>query len=280
MLLALIANERAGSRTTRAALETELRGLGADVRCFGPHQLDDAVAVAPDRLVAAGGDGTIGAAAGAAADAGIPLAVIPAGTANDFARGLEIPADIPAACRIAVEGATLRRLELGRMDGRPFVNVASTGLAAEAAERAEALKPRLGPLAYLLGALWAGARSAPVGCRVSANGQEVFAGEAWQVIVAVSGRFGGGSSVDAADPDDGLLDVAVVPGGSRRHLPRYGLRMRSGAIADDPRVCHARGDSVRLDVAPREAWNVDGEVLRHGPAELTVERQAFAVVLP
>ena len=54
---------------------------------------------------------------------------------------------------LAVDGHGLRRLELGRLgDGRPFVNVASAGLASVAARRAAPLKPRLGPLAYAVGA--------------------------------------------------------------------------------------------------------------------------------
>ena len=95
----------------------------------------------------------------------------------------------------------LRRLELGRLaDGRPFVNVASAGLASVAARRAAPLKPRLGPLAYAVGAVRAAATAAPLRCTVRADGETVYEGAAWQVIVAVTGAFGGGSDVGAADP--------------------------------------------------------------------------------
>ena len=76
------------------------------------------------------------------------------------------------------------------MGARPFVNVASGGLAAVAARRAHPLKKRLRQLAYLWGAVRAGAVLGPVGCRVRCDGRELFRDEAWQVIVACSGAFG------------------------------------------------------------------------------------------
>src|SRR6185312_5787857 len=95
--------------------------------------------------------------------------------------------------------------------GRPFVNVASAGLASVAARNAQPLKPRLGPLAYGVGAARAAASEQPLPVTVRADGREVFAGACWQVIVAVSGAFGGGSGVAEARPDDGVLDVVALP---------------------------------------------------------------------
>ena len=57
----------------------------------------------------AGGDGSIAPAAAAAGAAGLPLAVIPAGTANDFAHGMKLPLDLDEACRLAVQGTRPRR---------------------------------------------------------------------------------------------------------------------------------------------------------------------------
>ena len=64
---------------------------------------------------------------------GVPLAVVATGTANDFARRMGLSDDLGTACRLAVRGTRLRRLDLARIDGRPFVNVASAGLAPAAA---------------------------------------------------------------------------------------------------------------------------------------------------
>ena len=155
----------------------------------------------PDRIVVAGGDGTIGPVAALAGRLGVPLAVIPAGTANDFARAHGLPSDPVDAAELAASGTSLEALELGRLaDGRPFVNVASAGLASVAARTAQPLKHRLGPLAYGVGAARAAVSNRPLEVTVRADGEEVYAGGAWQAIVAVSGAFGGGSGVREADP--------------------------------------------------------------------------------
>ena len=81
-----------------------------------------------------------------ASELGVPLGVIPGGTANDFARVNGLPFDPVEAARLAATGTELRPLELGRLaDGRPFVNSAAAGLASVAARRAQPLKSRYGP---------------------------------------------------------------------------------------------------------------------------------------
>ena len=193
--VALVANPESGLNTDRTALEAELRSAGAEVVVFDLDQLEDAAACGVDRLVVAGGDGMLGPAAEAAQAAGVPLALVPTGTANDFARGMGISLDPAEACRVAVRGERTRTLDLARMDGRPFVNTASVGLSANAADRAVPLKKVIGRFAYMFGALYAGFVESPVPCRVYCDGEVLFMGRAWQVIVANSGRFGAGSSV-------------------------------------------------------------------------------------
>src|SRR3954471_6207350 len=93
---------------------------------FALAELDQVEAMAPERIVACGGDGTIAPVAVLAGRLGVPLAVIPAGTANDFARAHGLPSDLKVARELAFHGVNTRPLELGRLaDGRPFVNVAS-----------------------------------------------------------------------------------------------------------------------------------------------------------
>src|SRR4051812_17465223 len=109
-----------------------MRAHGAEASVFGcePADLERAEAAAPERLVVAGGDGTIGPVADLAGRLDVPLGVVPGGTANDFARATGLPLDPVEAAVVAVTGSRLRRFELGRLgDGRPFVNVASAGLA-------------------------------------------------------------------------------------------------------------------------------------------------------
>jgi diacylglycerol kinase (ATP) len=185
--VALVANEDSGSSDPERCAEC-LRSFGAQVRRFRIGEIEEAIVSGVDRVVVAGGDGSIAPVAAAAGAAGIPVAVVPAGTANDFARRMELPDALADACRLAVRGTELRELELGWLNReRPFVNVASAGLPAPAAEKAGGLKRLVGPLAYALGAVSAGLTAKPLTCLVDCDGRELLAGEAWQVTVAASG---------------------------------------------------------------------------------------------
>ena len=282
MRLALVANDAAGSGVTAEQVAGRLRARGADVTAVvGVREPERAAATEPDRIVVAGGDGSIGPAAAAAGRTGIPLAVVPTGTANDFARALELPLDLAEACALAVDpGARLRALDLARAGRRPFVNAASAGLSVIAARRARRFKPSLGPLAYAVGALRAGLAAHPLECRVAVDGAEHFAGRAWQVIVAGTGAFGGGSQVDAADESDGRLDVAVLEAGPRAALVRRAWGMRRGDVTDQAGVRHARGRRIEVDGPAADEFNVDGEVVSLHPACFETGGERFRVVCP
>jgi diacylglycerol kinase family enzyme len=291
--LVLIANPRAGTAPAPARLRALLAGGGAEVASVAIEEVADGdggelrdgaldalrAAGPPDRVVVAGGDGSIGPAALCAAQLGVPLAVVAAGTANDFARAKALPLDVDDACMLARDpAAATRHAELGLADGRPFVNAAAAGLSVVAARAARPHKPRLGPLAYAVGALRAGATAAPLHCTVSCDGRERFAGRAWQVVVGATGAFGGGSEIGGARLDDGLLDVAVVPAGSRLGLVRRAYGMRAGHLTAQEGVAHERGGVVEVQVAGRVPFNVDGELCRCEPGRFTLRPGGFQVV--
>jgi len=275
--VALIANRDSGGGLDTGPLVAAMERHGAEVAEFALGDLEQVAGV--DRVVVAGGDGSIACVAEVAGRLGVPLGVIPVGTANDYARATGLPRDRVAAAELAVRGTELRRYELGRLgDGHPFVNVASAGLASVAARRADPLKPRLGPLAYAAGAVHAAVAAAPLRCTVRADDATVFDGEAWQVIVAVTGAFGGGSGVGAADPSDGVLDVTVIPAGSRIGLARRAWGLKRHTIAEQGGVEHHRGDVIAVDVPPGTEFNADGEVRDAGLDRVTVERDAYSLV--
>jgi diacylglycerol kinase (ATP) len=274
-----VANPRSGSCDPLAVAE-QLRSLGARVETFEVGEAERAAAAGCDRLAVAGGDGSIAPAAAAAGAAGIPLAVIPAGTANDFARRMGLPVDRAAACRLAVCGDSLRDMELGWMEARPFVNVASAGLPGPAARRAKRWKKPLGPLGYAAGALAAGASASAVPVEVECEGSTVFDGEAWQVTVAASGAFGAGSSIAEADPHDGALDVVAVAAGPRPGLVALAYRLRSGGLARHRRARRGRCASALVRVPDGTEWNVDGEIVSAGTSRFRGEAHAFRLVSP
>ncbi|MCW3017092.1 MAG: diacylglycerol kinase catalytic region [Solirubrobacterales bacterium] len=262
MRMLLIANPASGSGVDADTMSSRLKKLGADPVLVPAKDLGGRHPVGPgadgaQRVVAAGGDGTLGPAAELAARLDVPLAVVPTGTANDLARALGLPLDdLDAALTLAVTGTRTRLVDLAHAGPTPFLNAASAGLSVHATQRAEPLKRPLGPLAYAAGALHAGLRATPVGVRVGVDDEPVYVGAAWQVIVAGTGAFGGGSEFDEAEP--GALDVAVLTGGPRLGLVRRAYGMRKGGLAAQPGVLHARGSTVTV-AGPRR-FNVDGDV--------------------
>ena len=276
MRVALLANPRSGGSTETAAIEGRLVAHGATVRALDDHDYDAGDA---DRIAVAGGDGSVGPAAQMAARARVALAVIPTGTANNFARAMEIPDGVDEACALAATGERLRPVELCRMDGRPFVNAASAGLAVAAARRAQPFKRALGPLSYALGAAAAGLREPSASCRVTCDGERLFEGRAWQVVVAGTGAFGPGSGVGPTDHRDGLFDVVVVEAGSRLALVRRAYGLQRGTITLQDGVRHRRAAQVEFE-GPAD-FNVDGEIVSAGSStSFAIERAAFSLVVP
>ncbi len=277
--VALVVSAGSGAGVARAELVARLEALGASVEAFEREEAERAAGSGAERLVVAGGDGSVGPAAAAAGDAGLPLAVIPVGTANNFARTAGVPADLQPACALAVRGRELRPMELGRAGDVPFVNLASAGLAPVAARRAERWKPVLGPTAYSVGAAAAAIATPPLDCRVTdANRGTAFEGPAWQVMIAVSGGFGAGIRVEPADTSDGQLDLVVLPAGPRRELVRRGYRLRAGELVTQPGVLHARSPAFEVEVPKGAPFNVDGEVVELGPTRFAVKRAGFELV--
>lgn len=149
--ITVVMNAGAGSddiTAARVAIETALRGRDLEVRLARhPREIvSQARQAARSRagvLAAAGGDGTLNAVACVARDYALPFGVIPLGTFNYFARGLGIPTEVAAAAQNVATGH-IRRLPVGEVNGRLFLNNASIGLYRRLIEQREVDKQRFG----------------------------------------------------------------------------------------------------------------------------------------
>lgn len=280
--IALLANPDAGGGIGPDTLAGAFAELGVEVSTFPLRLAAEAARSGVDRVVVAGGDGSVGPAAAAAAAAGVDLAVVATGTANDFSRWLGLPAELDEACALAARGTTVRAVDLGRFGEQPFVNAASAGLGAGAAERAAPLKRFLGPLAYPIGGIGAGLGGPTVHATVTVDGEERFSHDAWQVTVACGGAFGGGARLETTVADDGQLDVAVIERSPRATLPRRAWALMRGHLHHEPGVHTFRGRRIEVALdADDPAWTVDGELRRPGASvAATVDPATLRVVVP
>lgn len=229
-----------------------------------PDHLSATLAEHPDvdLVVAMGGDGSLHAVVQALHDAdrlpGTPVGLVPLGTGNDFARTLGLAEDPVDAARELAAGH-VRRIDL-ILDGAGtvVVNAAHVGIGAEAAARAEPVKPALGPAAYVLGAvstLFSG--SAHVRVTIDA---ETVSGHVAQVAVG-NGRFvgGGGELLPHAVVDDGLMDVSVAFAANVTQRIAYALHLRRGTHPEATFVHYTRATSVKV-VSDGLRCTSDGEL--------------------
>lgn len=176
----------------------------------GGGQAARAVAAGVDVVFACGGDGTVMACVGALAGTRTALAVLPAGTGNLLAANLGLPLDPVAGVRVATAMGR-RRIDVGVAGEQCFVVMAGMGFDADLLDGAsERLKARFGAAAYLWSALrHLGDR--PMRIELCLDDHPPIRGRARSVLVGNVGRLQAGIRLLLnAEPDDGLLDVAVL----------------------------------------------------------------------
>ena len=263
-LVTVVCNERSGGGRAGRVLPKVVRRLQEGLADAELHvvistsyeqarDLTRAAALAAqtgDVVAVMGGDGMAHLGLNACAGTEATLAVIPAGTGNDFARGAGIPRAIPAAVEALVRGRT-RRLDLTRLTnavGSYYVGaVVSSGYDARVNRATNDIRLRFGPLSYGYIALRELANFEPLTYRLVVDGQPREL-RAMMVAVANMGVFGGGMKIAPdADPSDGVMDITLIHEASRAKLLRLLPQVYTGGFIKDPVVELLRARRVEID---------------------------------
>jgi diacylglycerol kinase (ATP) len=278
--LSILVNPRGGRGRVLRRLE-DLRALGR--RLGAPVTLcrdaDDltsrarcAVEEGAERLLVAGGDGTLHYALPALVGGRCALGILPLGTGNDLAGALGIPNDLHLAARGAVEGP-VRRIDLGRVDNVLFAGVAGLGFDSDVARRANRYSgPLRGRAIYLSAILRTVTRFTPLALRLESDGGS-FDGRATFAVVANSPRYGAGVRIaPEARLDDGLLDVVIVKEISRSRLLANLPSVLRGRHLGHPSVVAFRCRRATITAERETAIVGDGEAIGGaGPSPIVVE---------
>jgi YegS/Rv2252/BmrU family lipid kinase len=288
--VALLVNPSAGGgRALRllGSVERELARLELAVTVERTASLEHgrrlAVAAADrgDTVVTLSGDGLLGAVAGALAgreDA--VIGVLPGGRGNDFARSCGIPADPVAACAV-IAGGTARPIDLGELDGRTFIGIATVGYDSDANRIANAASPRLGRLVYAYAGVRALAGWQPPDFTVTVDGGEPRRLTAWTVAAANTKAYGGGMFLAPdAEPDDGALDVVIYAPPSKRTFLRCLPSVFRGTHVALSFVDVLRGSEIRIEADRPFTVYADGDPLGELPATIRTLPGAVRVLLP
>ncbi|KPA20383.1 putative lipid kinase YegS [Shimia sp. SK013] len=238
------------------------------------------------RVIGAGGDGTVNAVANAILrmDLGdtVDMGLVPLGTANDFARAFgDDGSDPEAALRRAVTGES-KSIDLGRINGDVFVNVASGGYGAMITATTDVeIKRRLGGIAYTLAGVARLGELAPTKARVTLDGGETREVDLTIMAIGNSRFAGGGFDVTPlADVSDGKLDFAMLaaPGAVERRPD-----LRSLFEQDDLTeafMYRAQFEKAVIETEAPYHINLDGEPMVNTRFEVDVLPGALRLVPP
>jgi YegS/Rv2252/BmrU family lipid kinase len=289
MSLQLIVNPSAGGgRAGRAlpSVEAALRALQLEYRVERTRSIEHArelaqsAAVAGDTAVAFGGDGLLGAVAGALHESGGVLGVLPGGRGNDFARTLGIPLDPPAACEVLASGV-VRPLDLGEAGGRVFIGIASCGFDSDANRIANETRVIRGNLVYAYGALRALASWRPTTFSLRFDGGQPRQAVGYTVAAANSKAYGGGMWLaPAAALDDGLLDVVIVGHVPKLRFLRLLPTVFKGEHVREPNVEVLRAREVEISAERPFTLYADGDPIASLPVKVRTLPGAVKVIVP
>lgn len=293
-LMTLVVNERSGGGRAGRVLSKVVRTLrdrmpSVEVRVVSSTSWRDAENLLRlaalecrdgDAVLAMGGDGMAHLGLNACAGTEAVLGLIPAGTGNDFARGIGLPRSMREAVGVIVRGQ-ISRVDLTRLRNSAFREryvgaVVSTGYDARVNRATNENRLRLGALSYGYLALRELARFAPLQYRLNIDGDQRDL-EAMLVAVCNTGLFGGGMQVAPdADPSDGLLDVTLVHPVSRSLLLRLLPEMYSGRFVRHPAV--EQFQVAQMEIAGPDLFVMgDGEELGEVPVRIEVAPSALRV---
>lgn len=271
-----------------AAVRSELDSRGVSYQVAFSRDGDDVerlarqAACAGSTLVAGvGGDGTLSRVAGALAGTETVLGVLPAGTGNDFARFLKIPPAPAAACVVLLQGDD-QPIDIGRYNGRIFLNVIGAGLDAAVVTEANRLKRIFGSLSYLAALVSQLLFYRPCTLKITMDERQVIIiTRAWLVSVANGRYYGGGMEIaPQADSGDGLADVVVVGRMHRLKFLAAFPAVYSGKHISLPQVHFYRAGKVCVESDRSLPVHTDGDLTGSLPFCITMERQALRVRVP
>ena len=220
----------------------------------------------PDRVIAVGGDGTVRIVADRLAQSGIPMAVVPVGTANLLARNLEIPLSELEALEVAFGEHTLDidliKLTVDGVPGEHFAVIAGLGVDAMIMDETNPeLKDAIGAGAYFIAAAKALGRT-PIDMRITLDDHRPHRRHAMVCAIGNVGMLAGNLTlIPDARPDDGRLDVYVASPHRLTHWLRTFLRLVTRRARADDRVDQWQATQVEVRLRHPDPYQLDGDVI-------------------
>ena len=259
------------------------------LRATSMELLDKSIASMEESvLVVSGGDGTVNQVVNTLMrhKKDVPLGIIPAGTANDYATYLKMPKDPRAAAEAIVNGRIIKS-DLGMVNGRYFINVCGAGLLANVSQQIDTqFKDALGKLAYYLKGLGQlpNFMSTPLRITtVTSGATKVLEDEFFLFLILNGGGAGGFDRLSVtARIDDGMLDFIGFKAMSMIDVAAIFLKVLTGDYLDDRRVVFLREKELFIEHIKGEQidTDIDGENGPDMPLEISCQKEAIRLLVP
>ena len=211
-------------------------------------------------ILVAGGDGTVDSVVNAMAKQGIslPIGILPVGTATDFSKFLCIPFDIEEACKKIIN-STVTTVDLGSINDKYFVNVASTGLFTDVSQKTDVnLKNTIGKLAYYLKGLEELPNFRPLKVKIKSTEMD-FEGNMYLMLIFNGKTAGNFNLATKADAADGMLDVIVFKAVQVYELIPLFIKVLKGEHLDSDKVIYFKTDKLHVECDEGIVTDIDGE---------------------
>src|SRR5436305_6399869 len=232
-----------------------------------------------EKIVAAGGDGTINEVVNGLAGTNVTLGLLPIGTMNVFATELGLPVHDLEFCWNIVKGDSTRSVDLPKANQKFFVQLAGVGLDAQVVkETSSQLKRNFGPLSYLISAAQVAARQPP---RLFIQSEDASIDEGSFVLVG-NGRLYGGPFpfFKQAVIDDGLLDVIVFKRLGYLEIIKYLQDVIFSSDIRVPEIEYFHTSRLRVESEDEVPVEVDGELAGNCPVDFQIKEKALRVLAP
>ncbi len=285
MLAVINRHSRSGGDAAGIAI-ARLNAAGVDLTVTSP---DSPTEVAPwieehaeeaEAVIIAGGDGSLNAVAPALLKTGLPLGILPTGTANDLARTLGIPLDLEQASDV-IAGGNTRRIDIGEVNGHHFFNVASVGLSADLADSlTRETKRRFGRFGYAFAAMRVLAQARPFSAEITSP-EGTARVRTLQIAIGNGHYYGGGMAVEeSATIDDARLDLYSLELDRVWKLLLLARAFRIGRQGVYEQVRVTKGTHFQIRTRRPRPINTDGELVTFTPARFSVLPKAITVFAP
>ncbi len=278
-------NSGGGKGWDTARFLSAIRDMGIEVRHETPDDAETCCKLLMeageiDAVAVAGGDGTLSPLIGGLIERKVPLLVLPAGTANDFARSLSMPENPEELAALLTDGR-ISAVDVGYANDKPFLNAASIGMTNTISRlQTTDRKSRWGVLSYAISAIEAALKPRIFVAQIEGN-QTRRRMRCIQLLVGNGRFYGGGMQVHReATPTDGKLHLYAVVPRSAFGLAALLPFLRFGRADLAPETLCGAGTEISIETRPTRRVFADGEELTETPVRFRVAPGALNVIVP